>query len=89
MFAVEPNMHLLVTFFVFSVLIRRLTKENVKIHGRQIGKLSHNNPIIVCDYVRNHFYREKLLENSFLAPKYFPHPQNKILGLFRGIYLFI
>lgn len=28
-----------------------MTKENVKIHGRQIGKLSHNNPIIVCDYI--------------------------------------
>ena len=34
-------------------LLKRLTKENVKIHGRQIGKLSHNNPIIVCDYVRS------------------------------------
>lgn len=32
-------------------LLKRLTKENVKIHGRQIGKLSHNNPIIICDYV--------------------------------------
>ncbi|CAF0721331.1 unnamed protein product [Brachionus calyciflorus] len=32
-------------------LLKRLTKENVKIHGRQIGKLSHNNPIIVCDYI--------------------------------------
>ena len=32
-------------------LLKRLTKENVKIQGRQIGKLSHNNPIIVCDYV--------------------------------------
>lgn len=32
-------------------LLKRLTKENVRIHGRQIGKLSHNNPIIVCDFV--------------------------------------
>ena len=32
-------------------LLKRLSKENVKIHGRQIGKLSHNNPIIICDYV--------------------------------------
>ncbi len=49
-------------------LLKRLTKENVKIHGRQIGKLSHNNPIIVCDYVGLHLYISKffLLKTSFL-----------------------
>lgn len=30
---------------------RRLTKENVKQSGRQIGKLSHSNPTILFDYV--------------------------------------
>lgn len=30
---------------------RRLTKENVKPSGRQIGKLSHSNPTILFDYV--------------------------------------
>lgn len=36
-------------FFFF--LPRRLTKENVKQSGRQIGKLSHSNPTILFDYV--------------------------------------
>uniref|UniRef100_A0A3Q2EHG3 THO complex subunit 2 n=1 Tax=Cyprinodon variegatus TaxID=28743 RepID=A0A3Q2EHG3_CYPVA len=31
--------------------IMRLTKENVKQSGRQIGKLSHSNPTIVFDYM--------------------------------------
>ncbi len=31
---------------------RRLTKDNVKPSGRQIGKLSHSNPGIIFDYVR-------------------------------------
>ena len=30
---------------------RRLTKENVKPSGRQIGKLSHSNPGVVFEYV--------------------------------------
>lgn len=30
---------------------RRLTKDNVKPSGRQIGKLSHSNPGIIFDYV--------------------------------------
>ncbi|KAI5249621.1 Tho Complex Subunit 2 [Manis pentadactyla] len=30
---------------------RRLTKENVKPSGRQIGKLSHSNPTILFDYI--------------------------------------
>lgn len=33
------------------VCCRRLTKENVKPSGRQIGKLSHSNPTILFDYV--------------------------------------
>uniref|UniRef100_A0A3B3ZEY6 THO complex subunit 2 n=1 Tax=Periophthalmus magnuspinnatus TaxID=409849 RepID=A0A3B3ZEY6_9GOBI len=32
--------------------IMRLTKENVKQSGRQIGKLSHSNPTIVFDYIQ-------------------------------------
>lgn len=31
--------------------LRRLTKENVKQSGRQVGKLSHSNPTILFDYV--------------------------------------
>lgn len=43
-------------------LLKRLTKENVRIHGRQIGKLSHNNPIIVCDFVSLFFKtKQKIL----------------------------
>jgi THO complex subunit 2 len=34
-----------------DVVPRRLTKENVKPSGRQIGKLSHSNPTILFDYV--------------------------------------
>lgn len=34
-----------------SLQPRRLTKENVKQSGRQIGKLSHSNPTILFDYV--------------------------------------
>jgi hypothetical protein len=52
--------YLLVMFKCFMINFffkyRRLTKENVKIHGRQIGKLSHNNPIIVCDFVSLFLY---------------------------------
>uniref|UniRef100_S4RS23 THO complex subunit 2 n=1 Tax=Petromyzon marinus TaxID=7757 RepID=S4RS23_PETMA len=32
-------------------LMKRLTKENVKPSGRQIGKLSHSNPTILFDYI--------------------------------------
>jgi THO complex subunit 2 len=45
-------------------LLKRLTKENVKIHGRQIGKLSHNNPIIVCDYILTQIQRY----DNFILP---------------------
>lgn len=38
-------------FFSLSLSLRRLTKENVKPSGRQIGKLSHSNPTILFDYV--------------------------------------
>merc|ERR1719457_282937 len=31
--------------------MKRLTKENVKPSGRQIGKLSHSNPTILFDYI--------------------------------------
>ena len=33
------------------VSFRRLTKENVKPSGRQIGKLSHSNPGVLFEYV--------------------------------------
>ena len=39
-----------ICFFFFC---RRLTKENVKPSGRQIGKLSHSNPGILFEYVSN------------------------------------
>lgn len=45
-------------------LLKRLTKENVKIHGRQIGKLSHDNPIIVCDYILTQIQRY----DNFILP---------------------
>ncbi|XP_059535246.1 THO complex subunit 2 isoform X10 [Myotis daubentonii] len=32
-------------------IMKRLTKENVKPSGRQIGKLSHSNPTILFDYI--------------------------------------
>uniref|UniRef100_A0A669CVE1 THO complex subunit 2 n=1 Tax=Oreochromis niloticus TaxID=8128 RepID=A0A669CVE1_ORENI len=32
-------------------IMKRLTKENVKQSGRQIGKLSHSNPTILFDYI--------------------------------------
>ena len=38
---------LMLSFHVY----RRLTKDNVKPSGRQIGKLSHTNPGIIFDYV--------------------------------------
>ncbi len=41
-----------------------MTKENVKIHGRQIGKLSHNNPIIVCDFILTQIQRY----DNFILP---------------------
>ena len=39
------------TFQFLCTFLRRLTKDNVKPSGRQIGKLSHNNPGIIFDYV--------------------------------------
>lgn len=33
-------------------IMKRITKENVKPSGRQLGKLSHSNPGILFDYVR-------------------------------------
>ncbi|KAE8584287.1 hypothetical protein XENTR_v10020899 [Xenopus tropicalis] len=32
-------------------IMKRLTKENIKPSGRQIGKLSHSNPTILFDYI--------------------------------------
>lgn len=54
--------NLLFSSFSLSVPIkcvpfhRRLTKENVKPSGRQIGKLSHSNPTILFDYVCSYMY---------------------------------
>lgn len=32
-------------------IMKRLTKDNVKVSGRQLGKLSHANPGVVFEYV--------------------------------------
>ena len=42
---------LVVTFNHFFSYYRRLSKENVKFSGRQIGKLGHSNPAILFDHV--------------------------------------
>ncbi|XP_063793311.1 THO complex subunit 2 isoform X1 [Pseudophryne corroboree] len=39
------------TFDRAKYIMKRLTKENVKPSGRQIGKLSHSNPTILFDYI--------------------------------------
>ncbi|KAG9478503.1 THO complex subunit 2 isoform X2 [Eleutherodactylus coqui] len=39
------------TFDRAKYIMKRLTKENVKPSGRQIGKLSHSNPAILFDYI--------------------------------------
>ena len=39
----------------FFLQFRRLAKENVKPLGRQIGKLSHGNPVILFEYVSKMF----------------------------------
>lgn len=41
----------------YLLFYRRLTKENVKPSGRQIGKLSHSNPTILFDYVCCYVWR--------------------------------
>ena len=38
-----------------SLTHRRLTKDNVKPSGRQIGKLNNSNPGIIFDYVSTQF----------------------------------
>lgn len=53
-FLVHVFSHLLRILKLFKILLlfcRRLTKENVKPSGRQIGKLSHSNPGILFEYV--------------------------------------
>ena len=53
-------------------LCRRLTKDNVKPSGRQIGKLSHNNPGIIFDYVRstNFIHYDTLWQEIFAMIKF-------------------
>ena len=50
---VEMLLLLSLNILVKSLVLfcRRLTKENVKPSGRQIGKLSHSNPGILFEYV--------------------------------------
>lgn len=48
---VSWDMLSLVSFPYLMFLFRRLTRENVKPSGRQIGKHSHCNPGIIFDYV--------------------------------------
>uniref|UniRef100_UPI00193A5896 THO complex subunit 2-like n=1 Tax=Styela clava TaxID=7725 RepID=UPI00193A5896 len=38
-------------------IMRRLTKENVKQSGRQMGKLSHGNPVVLFDCILNQIQR--------------------------------
>lgn len=45
----------------YVLFYRRLTKENVKPSGRQIGKLSHSNPTILFDYVCSYMYLHTIL----------------------------
>ena len=50
-------------------ILKRLSKENVKLSGRQIGKLSHSNPSFLADNVSNcrpniclyHYYTPKMI----------------------------
>ncbi|XP_074649653.1 THO complex subunit 2-like isoform X2 [Tubulanus polymorphus] len=45
-------------------ILKRLTKENVKPLGRQIGKLSHNNPGIIFEYVLSQIQKY----DNFIGP---------------------
>lgn len=45
---------------------RRLTKDNIKPSGRQIGKLSHSNPGIIFDYVSSCCQFQKMLFFSYV-----------------------
>lgn len=38
-------------------IMRRLTKENIKQSGRQMGKLSHGNPVVLFDCILNQIQR--------------------------------
>lgn len=49
------------------LLTRRLTKENVKQSGRQIGKLSHSNPTILFDYVSVFCHNYSVLPQPYFA----------------------
>ena len=56
-----PEARLLNNFYVVVAVLRRLTKENVKPSGRQIGKLSHSNPGILFEYVSLQQFRYNVL----------------------------
>ncbi|XP_071847770.1 THO complex subunit 2-like isoform X4 [Apostichopus japonicus] len=45
-------------------IMKRLTKDNVKVSGRQLGKLSHANPGVVFEYVLNQIQKY----DNFIGP---------------------
>jgi len=45
-------------------LMRRISKENVKPMGRQLGKLSHSMPAVIFDYVSLYKNRFKLFSRA-------------------------
>ena len=47
----ETGMMIFVVMDLIFVFSRRLSKENVKPSGRQLGKLSHSNPGVLFEYV--------------------------------------
>ena len=52
----SPSYSLLLSLSLpLSLSHRRLTKDNVKPSGRQIGKLNNSNPGIIFDYVSTQF----------------------------------
>ena len=46
-------------------IMKRLSKENVKLSGRQIGKLSHSNPSYLFEYVSPKLY-QPITRSAFL-----------------------
>ncbi|OAF71498.1 THO complex subunit 2 [Intoshia linei] len=39
------------SMYKIKYIMKRLTKENIKHFGRHIGKISHNNPVVIFDYI--------------------------------------
>ena len=47
-------------------LMRRISKENVKFVGRQLGKLAHSMPAVVFDYVIIQIFKKKYSVFNFV-----------------------